>query len=121
MPAKCLHPFGVFGASNFNMASILFLNGLMHTFLSFINMMFSIYCNSILNNWHFFGDILSPFFNKTFHKSSNFAMCAFFVGVKSSRLSMIALQCFLVSKQSTIAFIYDCQIEGDMFKPLGIL
>ena len=121
MPAKLLYPFGIFGVSNFNMASIQFLNGLMHIFLSFINMMVPICCNSVLNNWHFFGDILSPFFNKAFDKSSNFAMCAFFVGVKSNRSSIIASPCFLVSKQSKIVFIYDYQIEGDMFKPIGIL
>ena len=49
------------------------------------------------------------------------AMCALFMGVKSNRSSIIALQCFLVYKQSKIAFIYDCQIEGDMFNPIGIL
>ena len=35
------------------------------------------YCNSALNNWHFFGEILSPFLSYTFNKSSNFAMCDF--------------------------------------------
>ena len=112
-----MHPFGIFGGSNFNIASILLLRGLTHIFLSFINVVFPIYCDSVLNDWHLFGNILRPFFSKAFNKSSNFAICAFFVGVKSKRSSIIALQCFLVSKQSKIAFIYDCQMEGDIFNP----
>ena len=84
-------------------------------------MVFSMYCSSVLNIWHFFGNILSPFFNKAFNKSFNFAICAFFMGVKSNKSSVITSQCFLASKQSKIAFIYDCQIEGDMFSPIGIL
>ena len=121
MPVKLLHPFGILGSSNFNIASILLQRDLTHTFLSFINIVFPIYCNSVLNNWHFFGNILSLFLSKAFSKSSNFAICAFFAGVKSKRSSIIALQCFLVSKQSKIAFIYDCQMQGDIFNPIGIL
>ena len=118
---KLPHPFGICGGVNFNIACIQLLNGLIHTFQSFINIVFPIYYNSVLNNWHILGDILSPIFNRVFNKSSNFAICAFFVGVKSSRSSIIASQCFLVSKQSKIAFIYDCQMEGDIFNPMGIL
>ena len=45
IPAKLLQPFGV-GGLNFCVASSLLHNGLTQTFLSFINMMFPIYCNS---------------------------------------------------------------------------
>ena len=34
---------------------------------------------------------------------------------------MIASQCFLLCKCSKIVFIYDCQIEGEMLNPIGIL
>ena len=34
---------------------------------------------------------------------------------------MIASQYFLLCKQSNITFMYDCQIEGDIFIPIGIL
>ena len=48
-------------------------------------------------------------------------MCTLFEGVKSNRSSMIASLCFLLCRHSRIAFIYDCQIEGEMFNPMGIL
>ena len=121
IPVKPQQPFGVVGSFNFCIASNLLLNGLTQTFLSFINIVFPMYCNSVLNNWHFFGDILRPFLRKAFSKSSNFAMLAFFEGVKSSKSSIIASQCFLLCKQSNIVFIYDCQIEGEMFNPIDIL
>ena len=84
-------------------------------------MMFPMYCNSVLNNCHFFGDILSPFLSNAFSKSSNFAICALFEGVNNSQLSIIASQCFLLCIHSKIAFMYNCQIEGEMFNPIGIL
>ena len=61
IPVKLLQPIGVVGSVNFCMAYNLLLNGLTQTFLSFINITFPLYCNSALNNWHFFGDILRPF------------------------------------------------------------
>ena len=48
-------------------------------------------------------------------------MCSFFVGVNNNTSSIIALQYFLLCKQSKIAFIYDLQIDGDIFSPIGIL
>ena len=83
--------------------------------------MFPMYCNSVLNNWHFFRDILSLFFRNAFHKSSNFTICALFEDVNNSKSSIIASQCFLLCKHSKIAFVYDCKIEGEMFNPMGIL
>ena len=118
---KLLQTFGVVGNCNFCMAWRLLLNGLTQTFLSFINIMFPMYCNSVLNNWHFFGDVLSPFLSKAFNKSSNFTICALLEGVNSNKSSITALQCFLLCKHSKIVFIYDCQIEGDIFNPIGIL
>ena len=47
------------------------LNGFMHTFSFLINISCPIYCKLVLNNWHFLGDIFSPFFNKAFNMSSN--------------------------------------------------
>ena len=49
------------------------------------------------------------------------SICALFEGVNNSKLSIIASQCFLLCKHSKIAFMYDCQVEGEMFNPLGIL
>ena len=83
--------------------------------------MFPIYCNSVLNSWHFFRDIFRPFLSRTFSKSSNCDMWAFFEGVRSKRLFIIALWCILFCRHSKIAFIYDCQIEGEMFNPIVIL
>ena len=48
-------------------------------------------------------------------------MFDFFDGVNNNRSSIIASQYFLPYKQSNIAFIYDCQIEGEIFNPIGIL
>ena len=44
-----------------------------------------------------------------------------FVGVNNNILSIIASQYFLLCKQSKIAFMYDCQIDGDIFNPIGFL
>ena len=75
IPAKLLHPFTLVEGCNLCIASNLFLNGLTHTLLSFINISLPMYCKFVLNNWHFFGDIFRPFFNNAFNRSSNFAMC----------------------------------------------
>ena len=48
-------------------------------------------------------------------------MCDFFDGVNSNKSSIIASQYFLLCKHPKIAFIYDCQIEGEIFSPIGIL
>ena len=56
-----------------------------------------------------------------FNKSSSFAIWAFFEGVKSNKSSIITSLCFLLCKHSKIAFMYDCQIEGEIFNPIGIL
>ena len=48
-------------------------------------------------------------------------MCDLFVGVNNSRSSIIAWQYFILCKESKIAFIYDCQIDEDIFSPIGIL
>ena len=45
-------------------------------------------------------------------------MCNFFDGVKNNRSSIIASQYILLCKQSNIVFIYDCQIEGEIFNPI---
>ena len=56
--AKLLQPFGVVGGFNLCIASNLLLNGSAHTLLSFMKMVLPMYCNSVLNNWHFLGDQL---------------------------------------------------------------
>ena len=48
-------------------------------------------------------------------------MCDFFNAVNHYRSSIIASQYFLLCKYSNIALIYDCQIEGEIFNPIGIL
>ena len=67
----------------------------------------------------FLGDIFNPFLSNAFNKSSNFTICDFFVGVNNNRSSIIALQYFLLCKQSSIAFIYDCQIDGEILNPIA--
>ena len=47
-------------------------------------------------------------------------MCLF-EGVNKSKLSIIALQYSMLCKHPKITFIYECQIEGGMFSPMGIL
>ena len=42
-------------------------------------------------------------------------------GVNNNRSSIIALQYFLLCKQSNIIFIYECHIDGYIFNPIGIL
>ena len=48
-------------------------------------------------------------------------MCDTFNGVNNNGSSLIASQYFLLCKHSNIAFIYDCQIEGEIFNPIWIL
>ena len=48
-------------------------------------------------------------------------MCDPFKGVNNERSSVIASQYFLLCKQTYIAFMYDCQIDGEIFNPIGIL
>ena len=96
IPTKLLLPLTVVGGHNFCIASNLLLNGLMQTLLSCINIVLPMYCNSVLNNWYFFSDILSPLLNKAFNKASNLAMCDFFDGVNNNRSSIIASQYFLL-------------------------
>ena len=79
------------------------------------------YSNSVLNNWYFFRDILSLFLSRAFSRSANFTIYAPFQGVNSNESSIIDLQCFLLCKHSKIVFIYDFQIEGDIFNPISIL
>ena len=45
-------------------------------------------------------------------------MWDFFAGINNNRSSIIALQYFLLCIQSEIAFMYVCQINGDIFKAL---
>ena len=61
IPAKLLQPLAVVGGCNFCIAYNLFLNGLTQTLLSFIKIVLPMYCKSVLNSWHFFGDISRPF------------------------------------------------------------
>ena len=53
IPMKLLCLFGVVGGGSFCIASNLLLKGFDTNFLSFINITFPMYCNSVLNNWHF--------------------------------------------------------------------
>ena len=99
---KLLHPLTVVGGCNFCMASNLLLDSLMQTLLSFMNIVFPIYCNSVLNNCYFLGDILCPLYKDAFNKSSNFATCDLFDGVNNNRSSITASQYFLLCKQSNI-------------------
>ena len=48
-------------------------------------------------------------------------MCYPLDGVTNKRSSIIASQYFLLCKQSNIVFMYECQIEGETFNPMGIL
>ena len=54
-------------------------------------------------------------------KSFNFAICDFLDGVNNKRSSITASQYFLLCKQYNIVFMYDCQIEGEIINPIGIL
>ena len=54
-----------------------------------MNIVLPIYCNSVLNNLHFFGDILSPFYSNAFSRSSNFDMCNSIEEVNNRRSSKL--------------------------------
>ena len=57
----------------------------------------------------------------SFDKYSNLAIWNFFDGVNNNKSSIIASQYFMFCKQSKIAFMYDCQINDEIFNPIGIL
>ena len=120
IPVKFLQFLTVIAGFNLWVASNL-LHGLTQTLLSLIKMVSPIYCNSLLKSWHFLGDIFNAFLSNAFNKFSNFDIFGFFVGVNNNKSSIIALQYFLLCKQSNIAFMYDCHISGDIFNPIGIL
>ena len=120
-PAILLQPFWVIEGFNFWIASNLLLNGFTHTLLSFIKkIVFPIYCNSVLNNWHFFGDIFKPFLHNAHNKSIIFSKCVCLLGMNSNRSSMVASQYFLLDRQFSMAFMYDCHTAGKIFSPIGI-
>ena len=121
IPAKLLHCLAVVGGFIFCIASNRLCKDFTQTLLSFINIMFPIYWSSILKNWHFLGDIFNQFFLNAFKRSSNFAICAFLLGVKNNKLSIIASKYFLLCKQFKMVFIYISQIDGETFNPIGIL
>ena len=109
------------GGCNLCIASNLLLKGFTHTLLLCINILLPMYCRLVLNNWHFFGEIFNPFFNNAFNKSPNLSICKPFEGVNNRRSSIIASQYFLFWRQSKMALIWDCQMEGEIFNPMGIL
>ena len=47
-------------------------------------------------------------------------MCDFFDEVNNKRSSIISSQYFLLCKQANIVFMYDCQIECEIFNHIGI-
>ena len=84
-------------------------------------MVFPIYCNSVLNSWHFFREIFKPFLHNAHNKSTSFSKCICLLGMNSRRSSMMASQYFLLNKQLKMAFMYDCHTTGEMLSPIGIL
>ena len=84
-----------------------------------MKMVFPIYCNSVLNNWHFFRKIFKLFLHNALNKSIGFSKCICLLDVNSSRSSTMASQYFLLDKQFKIVFMYDCHTMGEM--PIGIL
>ena len=119
--AKLQQPFWFIRGFNFWIASSLLCSGFTHTLLSLMKRVFPFYCNSVLNNWHFFGKIFKPFLHNTLIKSISFSKCSCLLGMNSSRLSMISSHYFLLDKQLKIAFMYDCHTAGEMLSPIGIL
>ena len=61
MPVKLLQPLWFVGGFNFWIASSLLLRGFTQALFSLVKMVLSMYCNSVLNNWHFCGEIFKPF------------------------------------------------------------
>ena len=114
MPVKLLQPFWFVGGFNFWIASSMLLRGFTQTLFSLMKMVLPMYCNSVLNNWHFFREIFKPFLHNTHSKLISFSKYVCLLGVNSNRSSMIASQYFLLDKQLKIAFIYDCHTVGEM-------
>ena len=103
------------------MASSLLHKGFTHTLFSLMKMVFPIYCSSVLNNWHFFGEIFKLILHNILNKSINFSKCICLLGMNKSRSSIMASQYFLLDRQLKIAFMYDCHTAGEMLSPFGIL
>ena len=95
MPVKLPQPFWLIGGFNFWIASSLLCHGFTHTILSLMKIVFPIYCSSVLNNWHFFGEIFKPFLHNALNKFISFSKC--------------------------ICLLYDCHTVGEMLSPIGIL
>ena len=105
IPAKLQQPLTFGGGFNCCIASILLLMGLTCTCLSFMNIVLPIYCNSVLNNWHFFGDISNPFLHKAFNKSSSLWKCVSLDGVNNNRSSISAPQHFLLDTVQNCIYV----------------
>ena len=118
--AKLLEPFWVIGGFSFWIASILLLNDFTQTLLYFIKIVTHIlqFCFKQLA---LFGDIFKPLLHNAHNKYINFSRCVCLLGMNSNRSSMIASQYFLLDKQLSIAFMYDCHTTGEMLSPIGIL
>ena len=84
-------------------------------------MVLPMYCNSVLNNWHFFGEIFKPFLHYAHSKSISISKCVCLLGMNSNRSSMIASQYLLLNKQLKMAFMYNCHTTGEILSPIGIL
>ena len=84
-------------------------------------MVLPMYCSSVLNNWHFFGEIFKPFLHNADSKSISFSKYVCLLGMNSNRSSMIASQYFLLDKQLKVVFMYDCHTVGEMLSSIGIL
>ena len=121
MPAKLLQPFWFIGGFNFWIASSLLLRGFTQTLFSLMKMVLPMYCNSVLNNLDFFGEIFKPFLHNAHSKSISFSKCVFLLGMNSNRSSMITSQYFLLDKQLKMVFMYDCHTVGEILSPIGIL
>ena len=121
MPAKLLQPFWFIEGFNFWIASSMLLRGFTQTVFSLMKMMLPMYCNSALNNWHFFREIFKPFLHNAHSKSISFSTCVCLLGVNSSRSPMIASQYLLLDKQLKMAFMYDYHTAGEILNPIGIL
>ena len=120
-PAKLLQTFWFVEGFNFWIVSSLLLRGFTQTLFSLMMMVLPMYCNSVLNNWHFFGKIFKPFLHNTHRKSISFSKYVCLLGMNSNRSSMIASQYFLLDKQLKMVFMYDCHTGGEILSPIGIL
>ena len=93
----------------------------LHILFSLMKIVLPIYCSSVLNNWHFFGEIFKTFLHNSHSKLTSFSKCVCLLGVNSNRSSMIASKYFLLDKQLKMEFIYDCHTVGEILSPIGIL